>query len=496
MPAGDGARAFAAVPVGPEHWPGTSIAGWRTSRSRPGAIHGRIERGDGCGATSRWWPAGPPRSASPSLALALAVPLLSLAWRNELAARRDERRQRIVALSKASEAQANENKANEEKDRAEKALRFLVDTFRRPDPSMDGRTLKVVDLLDHAVNDLDHSFSDQPLMKATLLSAIGETFSGLGMHQESFAAFQRALNLRREKLGEDHPATLDSMNNLAMAYHDAGRLDMAIPVLETTLEKRRTKLGDDHVDTIETMNDLAVAYWQAGQPAKAIPLYEATLVKVRATLGEDHTDTLTIMDNLAVAYAAAGLPEKAIPLHEAAIARFTAKLGDDHLTTLVAMNNLARAYQIGGRVTDSIELYVETLAKLRTKLSDDHPTTLAAMNGLAGSYRLAGKLDRAISLLEATLKGRRAKLGPDHPETLVTSFDLADAYIAAGQPDKAIPLARAFLAKTAKIGDRLPAKVHDDRSPRRRSFWKALSRSTGSTVTRPRRLTDAAVRKH
>ena len=73
------------------------------------------------------------------LALSLAVPLLSLAWRNELAARRDEQRQRILALSKADEAQTNENKAKEEKDRAEKALHFLVDIFRRPDPLMDGR---------------------------------------------------------------------------------------------------------------------------------------------------------------------------------------------------------------------------------------------------------------------------------------------------------------------------------------------------------------------
>ena len=217
-------------------------AGWRTSRCRPGAIRGRIGRGDGCGATSRWWPAGPPRSASPLVALAWRCPLLSLAWRNELAARRDEQRQRILALSKASEAQANENKANEEKDRAEKALRFLVDTFRRPDPSMDGRTLKVVDLLDHAVNDLDQSFSDQPLMKATLLTAIGETFGGLGMHQESFTVFQRALSLRREKLGEDHPATLDSMNNLAMAYHDAGRLDLAIPILDDDARKEANQL--------------------------------------------------------------------------------------------------------------------------------------------------------------------------------------------------------------------------------------------------------------
>jgi len=44
---------------------------------------------------------------------------------------------------------------------------------------MDGRTLKVVDLLDRAVKDLDQSFRDEPLMKATLLSAIGETFGGL-----------------------------------------------------------------------------------------------------------------------------------------------------------------------------------------------------------------------------------------------------------------------------------------------------------------------------
>jgi len=97
---------------------------------------------------------------------------------------------------------------------------------------------------------------------------------------------------------------------------------MAI-LFEQTLEKRRKTLGDEHVETIETMNDLAVAYWKAGKAAKAIPLYEATLVRVQAALGEDHKDTITIMDNLAVAHVAAGSQEKAIALHQAAIARST-----------------------------------------------------------------------------------------------------------------------------------------------------------------------------
>ena len=52
------------------------------------------------------------------VALVVAVPSLSLAWRNESAARQDERFQRIVAIGRANEARANEVSANEAKDRA------------------------------------------------------------------------------------------------------------------------------------------------------------------------------------------------------------------------------------------------------------------------------------------------------------------------------------------------------------------------------------------
>jgi serine/threonine-protein kinase len=413
------------------------------------------------------------------LALVVAVPVLSIAWRNEMAASRDEQRQRVLALSKAAEAVKNENRADAERDRAEKTLHFLVDAFRRPDPLLDGRSIKVVDLLEHAVKDLDQSLGDQPLTKASLLSAIGETYVGLGMHLDSFTVFRGALDLRRGMLGEDHPDTLDSMNNLAMAYHDAGRFDKAIPLLEKTLHGRRARLGEKHADTVETMNDLAVAYWQSGEVSRAIPLYEEALASMRATLGEHHNDTLTVMDNLATAYSAARRHQKAIALHERVVMEFKATLGDDHVTTLVAKNNLARAYQNGGRVSDSISVYEKTRARLQIKLGDDHPTALAAMAGLARSYQLAGQLDRAISLYELTLDRRRTKLGRDHPETLLTTIELADACGAAAQPEKAIALARAFLDSMARNGERLPARVHAAVSRAERLLNAASERATG-----------------
>ena len=121
-------------------------------------------------------------------------------------------------------------------------------------------------MLDRAVQEINHELSDQPLMEATLLSAIGQTYGGLGMPDRSFPVFQRALPLRSRSLGEDHAETVQALHNLALAYQDSGRLDQAIVLLERTLARRKSWHLEDPSGVIESMNDLAAAYWQSGQP--------------------------------------------------------------------------------------------------------------------------------------------------------------------------------------------------------------------------------------
>jgi eukaryotic-like serine/threonine-protein kinase len=416
------------------------------------------------------------------LALATAVPVLSLAWGNESAARRNEQNLRILAMRRAEDAKelqqvalrhseiarreragalASEKRANEEKTRAERALQFLISVYRKPDPAAPGHSLKVVDMLDRAVQEINRELSDQPLMEASLLSAIGQTYGGLGMPDRSFPVFQRALALRRRSLGEDHAETVQALHNLALAYQDSGRLDQAIVLLEQTLARRKSWQLEDPSGVIESMNDLAAAYWQSGQPAKAIPLYEAAIEASRARLGDDHTDTLTITDNLAVACAASGQTARAISLHQSVLHRLKAGLGENHLTTLVAMNNLARAYEAGLRHIESIDLYEKTLPKLRAKLGDDHPIVFTAMSGLARAYQSGGRLSEAVVLFEATLSKRRVKLGEQHPDALNSLFELANAYCVAEQPEKGARLARLFLEHAERLGASLPVKLRD-----------------------------------
>ena len=54
---------------------------------------------------------------------------------------------------------------------------------------------------------------------------------------------------RRRVLGEDHPGTLASADNLAMILGRVGEHRAARELAEDTLARRRRVLGEDHLDT-------------------------------------------------------------------------------------------------------------------------------------------------------------------------------------------------------------------------------------------------------
>jgi eukaryotic-like serine/threonine-protein kinase len=69
--------------------------------------------------------------------------------------------------------------------------------------------------------------------------------------------FEKALTLRKARLGPEHPATISSMNDLALAYSRAGKLDLALPLFVETLKLQKEKRGPEDVDTLSTMDGLA-----------------------------------------------------------------------------------------------------------------------------------------------------------------------------------------------------------------------------------------------
>jgi tetratricopeptide (TPR) repeat protein len=74
---------------------------------------------------------------------------------------------------------------------------------------------------------------------------------------------------RQCELGDDHPDTLESMNDLAILYKEQARYDEAEQLLLKAVEGRRLKLGDTHPFTLESWHNLIELYEAWGKPEKA-----------------------------------------------------------------------------------------------------------------------------------------------------------------------------------------------------------------------------------
>jgi serine/threonine protein kinase len=364
------------------------------------------------------------------------------------------------------EAQVKRQEAERNLAFAKKGNEILGSVFAGLDPKQiaeSGRPLQDIlrENLSKAVMELEGSAIGDPLEVAKMQNTLGWSLLGLGEAALAVEVFQKALDTRKAELGPDHPDTLHSMHNLAMAYRDSGQLVKAVPLFEDTLEKCKDKLGPDDPRTLVTTSHMAQAYLASGQLAKAVPLLEETLEKRKATLGPDHPDTLTSMGDLAAAYRERGQLAKAVPLFEESLEKHKAKLGPDHPYTLSTMNSLAVAYRVSGQLAKAVPLLEEALDKRKATLGPDHPHTLNTMSNLAVAYRVSGQVAKAVPLLEETLEKQKTKLGPDHPDTLTSMNSLALAYQANGQMAKAVPLLEETLEKRkAKLGNDHPTTLY------------------------------------
>jgi tetratricopeptide (TPR) repeat protein len=313
------------------------------------------------------------------------------------------------ALADTRVAQAASQAALQQSEAARKQAEaistFGIELFRSPDPSQDGRHVKVVDVLDRAAEQMEKGFVGPPEMKAALLNALGETYNSLGLYDRSITMHQQARTIREAALGPEDPLTLVSRSNLAASYLDAGRTAESIAMNEATLKSRRSKLGVDHPDTLISRNNLAAAYLASGRIAEALAL------------------------------------------HEANFKLYESRLGADHPQTLIGRNNIAEDYRAVGRIAEAVALHESNLKLCESKLGPDYPLTLTSRGNLARAYQAVGRLAEAVALDETTLKLRESKLGPDHPDTRNSRENVARAYDAAGQFARSEPLHRIALAQ-------------------------------------------------
>jgi hypothetical protein len=334
---------------------------------------------------------------------------------------------------------ARRNRGTDADERGRDALRLLReavpnDPWKNPASWPTWRQL-----LPHvlALTDVGRNLDPAGVEIAWLLDRAGTYLHTRGEPRPARPLVERAFELRRQALGDEHPDTLTSANGLAGVLYRLGEGERARQLFANTLTQRRQVLGEDHPDTLTSANGLAVVLRMLGEHERARQLDEDTLTRRRRVLSEDHPDTLLSASNLAGDLRELGQYERARQLDEDTLTRYRRVLGEDHPDTLVSTNGLAVDLYRLGEGEQARQLHEHTLIRRRQMLGNDHPDTLVSASNLAGDLRELGEHERARQLDEDTLTRYRRVLGEDHPDTLRSARNLALDLSAVGEHERA-----------------------------------------------------------
>jgi len=247
----------------------------------------------------------------------------------------------------------------------------------------------------------------------------------LEKQDEMIAAYQQALaEYEKTVVGKDLAHALTQF--AAFCWTMGVVTESIIQLARKAVKLFEQVLGEWHPDTVTSLNNLAELLRTKGEYDEAEPLYRQTLAIHKQVLGEWHPDTATSLNNLALLLQDKGEYDEAESLHRQALAIDEQVLGKQHSSTARDLNNLAGLLKTKGKYDQAEPLHRQALEISEQVLGEWHPSTATFLNNLAGLLYNQGNYNAAEPLLRQALEILENVLGHQHPNTVLYRNNLAD----------------------------------------------------------------------
>lgn len=352
---------------------------------------------------------------------------------------------------------------------------FLEDMLASADPNRDGRTVKVVEILDRAATQVER-FDDEPEVGVALRNTLARTYSGLGLEQQAIEQLNTARAISRSALGANHPegiettillaemrlrqgrmkesedlfaealrglraqeASLDklvhALSGLSVACKQQNRLEEASNHLEEALEMQRQL--PESIDTYALEHNLARLLQAQAKFEAAEPFFRGAVAGFERLEGAESPSTLLVRRNLGAFFEKQKRYAEAEAEYRRSFEGQRQVLGPTHRQTLTTTNHLASAVARQGRWEEAHELYAELVQTAEEQFSSDDFSVLIFRKDLGGCLAQLGRYEESEVHLLAATGGLSSKVGDPHPATQNSLLKLVELYDDWQKPEEA-----------------------------------------------------------
>jgi serine/threonine protein kinase len=307
-------------------------------------------------------------------------------------------------------------------------FQVLADARSRGESQGVPATRTIAESVAEAEQHIEEQFKGRPTAEADVRQALGATWRNMGRHGDAQKHFRRALQLRRQYLGDSAPATLASQRCLGASLAEGGRAKEAVPILEDTLNRHREVLGPGDRETLLCLDNLATALAAIDQREDALVLQREALERSREVEEPDSPEVLRRHLVLGETYLSLSRPAEAVPLLEQALAGLKQRSNPGYAPRRRCLNDLAAAHMSLMAFDRAAPLFDELLALEKKGHDIEDGDTLKKMQVLAITYAETGRTEDLRQLMKGYfgsqmwLPGGR---GPDKEDVFFANLGYA-----------------------------------------------------------------------
>ncbi len=317
------------------------------------------------------------------------------------------------------------------------------------------------------------------LRAATLDGAIGMNAFAAGEYGEAILWHGARLVALERALGADHPELAIALTDLANSEQSIGASTVAMAHLERALEIRRAELGEEHPSVGETYNAVGAVQYGRGDYEGALATFRRALaIEERAG---DETRIAARLHNVATVLHDLRRFDEARTAHERALALQEHALGPDHPELASSLVGIGAVLEELGDPRAAIAIEERALAIREKSLPPKHPEIGEVVHNLGVAHLALGETEKALGYHLRAAEIYEDALGPLHVAVGMTWLGVAADELVLkrwaeglahaeralgilerpGAPPGSLPRARLYVAQALAELHREPQRVRE-----------------------------------
>jgi eukaryotic-like serine/threonine-protein kinase len=267
-------------------------------------------------------------------------------------------------------------------------------------------------------------------LHGNLEAARGAVELAAGNYSAACDHLATAMHELGKAIGASHPVVIDVMNNYVIALDHAARYDEARQTIDRAITLRSETVGADHPDMSYLHHQLGTILDDTGEPERSLAEFRKAYDIDLKAYGQDNPHVAIEEVSLSVELLELDRPLDALKYNLAAVKTFRKDPGNDRSMLGTALLDLANVYRLLDRTDDAIRTYDEALALVIDLHGADHVDVADVLNNEALVVAETGDHAHARELWHRALAIREKVLGHMHPEVAKVYGALGfDAYL-------------------------------------------------------------------